>query len=79
MATLRELRQERGMTQFELAYRAGISIPALRRMEQGKPVLATSVRLVAGVLGIGAMDLEMEGVVIADRIIRGETEKRRDD
>ena len=34
--TLRRLRREKGLTQTEIAIKAGISRPTLSRMEQGK-------------------------------------------
>ncbi len=68
MPTLKEIREQRGMTQFELAYKAGISISAVRRMENGAGVLATSVRLVAAALGVEVADIE--GVNVVNRMVK---------
>ena len=68
MPTLKDIREKRGMTQFELASRAGISIPAVRRMETGAGVLATTAKLVAGALGVPVESIE--GVNIVNRVMR---------
>jgi transcriptional regulator with XRE-family HTH domain len=57
-ARLRELRQERGLTQEQLCERAGVSLDLVNRVEGGKrtPGLATLARLAAA-LGVSVVDL----------------------
>lgn len=51
---LRQIRQEKGMTQEELARRAGITQSAVSALEKGKiePTLKTALTI-AGILGVG--------------------------
>jgi len=56
------------MTQDELHIKAGVSLPAVRRMEMGEGVLATTAKLVAGALGVRVEDIE--GVNVVHRMVR---------
>ena len=56
-ATIRRLRKEKGLTQAEIARKAGISRPTLSRMEQGR-FANVSVRALFIILH--ALDQEME-------------------
>lgn len=55
---LRRLREAEGMTQLELAMRAGVDAAEISRLEQGRrdPKITTVVRLAAG-LGVDAGEL----------------------
>ncbi len=57
-AVLRRLREERGLSQEVLAYRAGITSGSLGRIELGQssPAWAT-VRQIASALGVTMVDL----------------------
>ena len=63
MLTVKERREAAGLTQFELAYRAGVSLRALQNLEQGggNPRLNT-VSKVAAALGVSLKDLLSEAV-----------------
>lgn len=52
MPTVKQLRTKWGMSQQELATKAGLGITTVGRMEAGKPVQKSSVTLVAHVLGV---------------------------
>jgi DNA-binding XRE family transcriptional regulator len=45
LATLKQLRQEAGLSAFELAHLAGVSLSTVNRMERGRPPVT---RLTAG-------------------------------
>ncbi len=45
MATIKQLRQEAGLSAFELAHMAGVSISTVTRIERGRPPIT---RLTAG-------------------------------
>lgn len=68
MPTLKAIREQRGITQVELTRQTGLSLGAIRRMESGAGVLATSVRLVAGALGVPVESIE--GINIVNRVVR---------
>jgi transcriptional regulator with XRE-family HTH domain len=64
---IRRLRQERGYTQEELAYGAGITVAALARIERGRASPQwTTVRRIIGALGVSLSELsvEVEHVVV---------------
>lgn len=54
--TIRELRRERGLTQMELAWRSGLSVTTISRLETGKAKLTPKVARALAV-GLG-MDYE---------------------
>lgn len=49
---LRELRKRRGLTQEELAERAGLSVPVIKKIEQGGTARMETYRQIAKVLGV---------------------------
>ena len=57
-ANVRSLRQERALSQEEVAHRAGVHVTYLSGIERGKrsPSLK-NIRKVAGALGVGVGDL----------------------
>jgi transcriptional regulator with XRE-family HTH domain len=57
-AVLRQMREERGITREVLAYRAGVTVSGLARIEQGKvaPGWGTVRRLAQG-LGVSMVEL----------------------
>ena len=59
---LRELRRERGLSQYTLAQRAGVALATVREAELGRrrPQPST-VRRLAGALGVEPSDLLAEG------------------
>ncbi len=74
-ARLRELREAAGVSQQELAFRAGLSIGVIARIEQGKkedPKLST-VTALAEALGVGVGDL----VPAAGKPARGRRRKEK--
>jgi transcriptional regulator with XRE-family HTH domain len=70
---IRQLREERGLTQSELAARAGLAVDSVRRTERGQlsPSLRSVAKLAAG-LEISLHSLfggyEAPGSFLADRI-----------
>jgi transcriptional regulator with XRE-family HTH domain len=63
MKTIRELREERGWSQFELAVRAGVTPGTVGNWERGKTEpKATQLRRLAEVFGV-----TMDGIEILDR------------
>ena len=59
---LKQLRQQAGLTQEQLAYRSGLSGAAIRHLEQGlrEPTYATLLKL-ADALGVSLAAFEPEG------------------
>lgn len=51
-ARLRELRKRRGLTQEELAEQAGLSVPVIKKIEQGGSARMETYRAIAKVLGV---------------------------
>ena len=49
---IRELREEKGMRQRDLAAAAGVNVATARRAERGEPVQADTARSVARALGV---------------------------
>ncbi len=71
MPTMKQLRQDAGLTAFQLAYMAGVSLSSINRMEQGKkPVMCLMVGKVIHALSrhIGRLITlqDIEGLVIAE-------------
>ena len=70
---IRELREERGLTQQELALRAGLAVDSVRRIERGQlsPSLRSVAKLASG-MEISLHSLfggyEAPGFFLADRI-----------
>ena len=70
---IRQLREERGLTQSELATRAGLAVDSVRRTERGQlsPSLRSVAKLAAG-MEISLHSLfggyEAPGAFLADRI-----------
>ena len=70
---IRELREDRGLTQSELATRAGLAVDSVRRVERGQlsPSLKSLAKLAAG-MEISLHSLfggyEVPGSFLADRI-----------
>jgi transcriptional regulator with XRE-family HTH domain len=57
-ATLRRLREERGMTREALAFHSGITVGSLARIELAQAVPGwDTVRVLATALGLGMVDL----------------------
>ncbi|HEY7960634.1 MAG TPA: helix-turn-helix transcriptional regulator [Solirubrobacteraceae bacterium] len=72
-ATLRRLRQQRGITQEALAFRAHVTVSALSRIERGlsNPVWTTLVRL-ADALDVTPAELAAAAEDNAERARGGE-------
>ena len=51
VATIRELREETGLSVLELAYEAKVSVPTIYRIEKGVPVSRLHVHRVVNILG----------------------------
>ena len=71
MPTMKQLRQDAGLTAFQLAYMAGVSLSSINRMEQGKkPVTRLTAGKVIHALSrhIGRLITlqDIEGLVIAE-------------
>jgi len=70
---IRQLREDRGLTQSELARRAGVAVDSVRRIERGQlsPSLKSVAKLAAG-LEVSLHSLfggyEAPGSFLADRI-----------
>jgi transcriptional regulator with XRE-family HTH domain len=57
-ADLRRLRKERGLTQTELATRAGVSLPTVQRAERGDPtVTRATMQGIASGLGVALVEI----------------------
>lgn len=56
---LRQLRNERALTQEDLAAKAGVSLATVQRAERGEPLSADSVASLAAALGLAATELTM--------------------
>jgi transcriptional regulator with XRE-family HTH domain len=54
---VRAIRYKRFLTQAELAKASGMSIPVIQRMENGESVLFSSIKAVAGALGVSPAEL----------------------
>ena len=63
MPTIKELREEKGLTQMELCQRAMVSISALSRMENGKPVNRLTFSRVCRALGVRMADVSGVDVI----------------
>jgi len=50
--SIRAIREREGISQMQLATRAGVSLPVISRMETGKPVQSISFRVVCQALGV---------------------------
>ena len=68
MPTVKELRTAMGWTQPDLAMRAGISIQAVYRLESGKPILRSTLNLVAHALMVKPELIT--GVNVVNRVLR---------
>ena len=61
MKTIKQLRQENGLTQLELANRAGVTPSTIYNWERGRfEPKATQLRAVARVFGISSDEIELE-------------------
>ena len=67
MPTVRELREQMGWSQTELAMRAGLSIHTIGAMEQGKPVQKSTLILVAHALMVKSD--QITGVNVVNRVL----------
>jgi len=63
MTTIKELREQRGWSQSELAYRAGTTQRTVSRLENGYSVTKVVVVALCSVLGVDQKDIT--GVTIA--------------
>lgn len=68
MPTVRELRISLGLNQSDLAVRAGVHVASINRMEQGHPVLRSTLILVAHALYVKPE--EITGVTVINRGLR---------
>lgn len=57
MTTIREHRIARDMSQAVLAARSGLSLPAISRLENGRPILPITLKLVCQALEISPDDV----------------------
>ena len=64
--TVRQLRQEQGRSQAELANRAGITLDAFRNVETGKTARPRTIERIARALGLAPMDLYERAAASAD-------------
>ena len=63
MKTIRELREEAGMTQLELAVRVGVTPSAVYNWERGRnEPKATQLRSLARVFGVPMEEIDFEDV-----------------
>ncbi len=61
MKTIKQLRQENGLTQLELANRAGVTPSTIYNWERGRfEPKATQLRAVARVFGVSSDEIELE-------------------
>jgi len=66
-SALRRLRRERDFTQEELAYRAGITVAALARIERGRasPQWTTVMRIIGALeVNLSELSFEVEHAVV---------------
>ena len=66
-SALRRLRRERDLTQEELAYRAGITVAALARIERGcaSPQWTTVMRIIGALeVNLSELSFEVEHAVV---------------
>lgn len=56
-ARIRALRKRNGLTQEELAERAGIAAQTISRAERGRALSIANIKSVAGALGVNPLDL----------------------
>ncbi len=68
MPTVKELRTAMGLTQTDLAVRAGVGIVAVGRLERGEPVLRSTLNLVAHALFVKPE--EITGVKVVNRVLK---------
>ena len=62
MRTIRQLREERGLTQLELAYRLGVTPVTIYNWERGRTEPRVSqFRQLARLFGVGMDDIALEG------------------
>jgi transcriptional regulator with XRE-family HTH domain len=73
MPTIRELRQARGWSQFDLANASGVSNTAISRLERGIAVNRSTFRLLCIALNVPMEDVT--GVVVSDKVAAA---RRRD-
>lgn len=66
MASMKEVRKEKELTQIELARRAHVGLQTVWRMEKGKPMLRAQAEHIASALGV-QLD-HLEDVVLVHRI-----------
>lgn len=66
--TVKELRSQLGWTQTELAIEAGVSLQTIFRLENGGPVLKSTIKLVAQALKVQTG--EISGVNVVNRVLR---------
>ena len=64
MATVKQLRQSKGITQEELAHSIVMSPTVISRMENGHHVSKTSVKRVAMFFGVSPTDIEGIGAIV---------------
>lgn len=68
MRQLKDARVPHGLTQAELAVRAGISRPTVARVEAGEDVSTATLEKVAGALGLGLMLRAAPGRQVRSRV-----------
>jgi len=81
---IRQLREERGLTQSELATRAGLAVDSVRRIERGQlsPSLKSLAKLAEGMeISLHSMfgGYEAPGAFLADRICDLLAQRRPED
>lgn len=64
MATIQEIRLEKGWSQMELATYSGISYGTISRMERGLPANKSNIKRVCDTLGVKPE--EVEGIVYSN-------------
>jgi transcriptional regulator with XRE-family HTH domain len=57
MATVRELREQAGWNQAELAVRAGVSVSSVSRIENGRKPNKGTLKLIANALGVDVSEI----------------------
>ncbi len=69
MRTIRQLREERGWTQLELAYRLGVTPVTIYNWERGRTEPRVSqFRQLARLFGVGMDEIVLEGEELRDEI-----------
>jgi transcriptional regulator with XRE-family HTH domain len=62
MATVKELREQAGMNQVELAVKAGVSVNSVSRIERGYKPNKGTLKLIANALGVEVSEITGVGV-----------------